>query len=247
MTYDSGDYPQALDAALTLADYAGFAGPQGRERQARQAARHRHLHLHRGLRHRAVGRGRLAGRRRRPVGIGQDPVQPDRQRHRPHRQPQPRPGPRDDLRPARLELSRHAGRPGRGRPWRHRQDAVRHGHLRLALAGGRRLRHRQGGGQDHRQGQEDRRPPAGGGRGRHRVQGRQVHRRRHRQGQDDPGGRLGRLCAAQLSRGTSSRGWRRRAFYDPINFTFPAGTQICEVEIDPDTGVVDHRQLHGGR
>ena len=29
------------------------------------------------------------------------------------------------------------------------------------------------------------------------------------------------------------------AFYDPTNFTFPAGTQICEVEIDPDTGAVD--------
>src|SRR5213079_1236667 len=28
------------------------------------------------------------------------------------------------------------------------------------------------------------------------------------------------------------------AFYDPTNFTFPAGTHICEVEIDPDTGDV---------
>ena len=28
------------------------------------------------------------------------------------------------------------------------------------------------------------------------------------------------------------------AFYDPSNFTYPAGTHICEVEIDPDTGVV---------
>ncbi len=26
------------------------------------------------------------------------------------------------------------------------------------------------------------------------------------------------------------------AFYDPTNFTFPAGSHICEVEIDPDTG-----------
>jgi carbon-monoxide dehydrogenase large subunit len=29
------------------------------------------------------------------------------------------------------------------------------------------------------------------------------------------------------------------AFYDPLNFSFPAGTHICEVEIDPDTGVVE--------
>ncbi|MDX1529479.1 MAG: molybdopterin cofactor-binding domain-containing protein, partial [Gammaproteobacteria bacterium] len=28
------------------------------------------------------------------------------------------------------------------------------------------------------------------------------------------------------------------AFYDPANFTFPAGTHVCEVEVDPDTGVV---------
>jgi len=29
------------------------------------------------------------------------------------------------------------------------------------------------------------------------------------------------------------------AFYDPLNFTYPAGTHICEVEIDPETGVVE--------
>jgi carbon-monoxide dehydrogenase large subunit len=28
------------------------------------------------------------------------------------------------------------------------------------------------------------------------------------------------------------------AFYDPANFTFPAGAHICEVEVDPDTGAV---------
>ncbi len=27
------------------------------------------------------------------------------------------------------------------------------------------------------------------------------------------------------------------AFYDPLNFTYPAGTHIAEVEVDPDTGV----------
>jgi carbon-monoxide dehydrogenase large subunit len=31
-------------------------------------------------------------------------------------------------------------------------------------------------------------------------------------------------------------GLKEGAFYDPTNFTFPAGTHICEVEIDPDTG-----------
>ena len=31
-------------------------------------------------------------------------------------------------------------------------------------------------------------------------------------------------------------GLKETAFYDPSNFTFPAGCYICEVEVDPDTG-----------
>jgi carbon-monoxide dehydrogenase large subunit len=31
-------------------------------------------------------------------------------------------------------------------------------------------------------------------------------------------------------------GLNENAFYDPSNFTYPAGTYICEVEIDPATG-----------
>jgi carbon-monoxide dehydrogenase large subunit len=34
-------------------------------------------------------------------------------------------------------------------------------------------------------------------------------------------------------------GLKEGAFYDPTNFTFPAGCHICEVEIDPDTGHVE--------
>lgn len=55
------------------------------------------------------------------------------------------------------------------------------------------------------------------------------------------------------------------AFYDPTNWTFPCGCHICEIEIDPDTGVAEilkivavddvgevinpmivHGQIHGG-
>jgi carbon-monoxide dehydrogenase large subunit len=32
-------------------------------------------------------------------------------------------------------------------------------------------------------------------------------------------------------------GMDENAFYDPANFTYPAGVHICEIEIDPDTGV----------
>jgi len=34
-------------------------------------------------------------------------------------------------------------------------------------------------------------------------------------------------------------GLKEGAFYDPTNFTFPAGAYVCEVEIDPDTGHTD--------
>ncbi|HKI73407.1 MAG TPA: xanthine dehydrogenase family protein molybdopterin-binding subunit [Pseudomonadales bacterium] len=34
-------------------------------------------------------------------------------------------------------------------------------------------------------------------------------------------------------------GLAEKAFYDPANFTYPAGTHICEVEVDPDTGVTE--------
>jgi carbon-monoxide dehydrogenase large subunit len=33
-------------------------------------------------------------------------------------------------------------------------------------------------------------------------------------------------------------GLKEGAFYDPTNFTFPAGCHVCEVEIDPETGIV---------
>ena len=31
-------------------------------------------------------------------------------------------------------------------------------------------------------------------------------------------------------------GLNENAFYDPTNFTYPSGTYVCEVEVDPDTG-----------
>ena len=34
-------------------------------------------------------------------------------------------------------------------------------------------------------------------------------------------------------------GLSEKAFYDPGNFTYPAGTHVCEVEVDPETGTVE--------
>ena len=34
-------------------------------------------------------------------------------------------------------------------------------------------------------------------------------------------------------------GLDENAFYDPLNFSFPAGCHICEVEVDPETGEIE--------
>ena len=38
-------------------------------------------------------------------------------------------------------------------------------------------------------------------------------------------------------------GLNENAFYDPTNFTYPAGSYICEVEVDPETGKVKIEQF----
>jgi len=49
---------------------------------------------------------------------------------------------------------------------------------------------------------------------------------------------LGAYTAHNLPEGMEP-GLKEGAFYDPANFTFPAGCYICEVEVDPDTGTTD--------
>ncbi|MEM7746185.1 MAG: xanthine dehydrogenase family protein molybdopterin-binding subunit [Pseudomonadota bacterium] len=38
---------------------------------------------------------------------------------------------------------------------------------------------------------------------------------------------------------TLEPGLEETSFYDPANFTYPAGAYICEVEVDPETGVIE--------
>ena len=49
---------------------------------------------------------------------------------------------------------------------------------------------------------------------------------------------LGAYTAHNMPEGMEP-GLKESAFYDPSNFTFPAGTYACEVEVDPETGVTD--------
>ncbi len=247
LQYDTGDYQASLDKALQLADYAGFAGRRAASEAKGKLRRRRFLLLHRGLRHRTLGRGRLAGLRRRPVGERQGPLCHDRRRPGVHRHPQPRPGPRDDLRPADRREAGRADRQRRGDPRRHRQDAGRHGHLRLALDRGRRPGDRQRRREDHREGEKDRRASARG------------------QSEADIDFKDGSFTVKGTDRAKSigevvfaayvphnypqglEPGMEETAFYDPANFTYPAGCYICEVEVDPETGVVRDRPLRCGR
>ena len=226
-----------------MADVAGFAARKAESREARQAARARLRVVHRGLRPRAVERRRRARRARGPVrgGRGARAIRPAASRCSPARTATARATRRRSRRssPTRLGIPIDERR---RRARRHRPRPVRHGHLRLALARGRRHGDRQGARQGRRQGQEDRRAPARGGRGRHRVQGRQVHAspaptaaRRSREVA------LAAYVPHNYPLDKLEPGLNETAFYDPTNFTFPAGTHICEVEIDPETGVVQRR------
>jgi aerobic carbon-monoxide dehydrogenase large subunit len=47
---------------------------------------------------------------------------------------------------------------------------------------------------------------------------------------------LGAYVAHKFPTSEIEPGLKETAFYDPTNFTFPAGCHICEVEVDPDTG-----------
>ena len=74
---------------------------------------------------------------------------------------------------------------------------------------------------------------------RYRVQSGCLWRCGHRQPKDLPGD-----CIVPLTSPSTTR-WRllepgleEQAFYDPVNFTFPSGAHVAEVEIDPETGVV---------
>ena len=50
---------------------------------------------------------------------------------------------------------------------------------------------------------------------------------------------LNAYTAHGISTAELEPGLKEGAFYDPTNFTFPAGCHICEVEIDEDTGVTE--------
>ncbi len=195
MCYDTGDYDASLKKAQEIHDTAGFAKRKAESEFEGQTARPRLFRLHRGVRYRALGRGRFARRRRRLMGIGRSAGQSDRHGGNSDGIAFARAGARDDIRATRLRPARHPDRQCLHRAWRYRQSADGHGHVWLALRRGRHVGHRQSARQDRGKGEESRCARARSARGRHRVQGRQVHRQRYRQER-----RLGHDRAAGLCR-----------------------------------------------
>ena len=181
MTYDAGDYDASLKKALEIADYKGFG------KRKRESARHgklRGIGFSTYIEACGIAPSQAVGSLGGGVGLwesaevrvnptGSVEVLTGCHAH----------GQGHETTFAQL-VSERLGIPIENvsrRARRHRQGAVRHGHLRLALRRGRHVGDGQGARQGRGQGQEGRRPHAGSRRRRHRVQGRQVHRRRHRQ------------------------------------------------------------------
>ena len=248
LSYDSGEYGKALDMALEMSDYAGFAA---RRAEAEARGNYRGIGLSTwveicGLAPSAVTKA--IGDRGRRLGVVDRAHPPDRVGDRDHGLVGPRSGPRDVLVADRRERARHPVRPGRGRPRRHRPVALRPRHLRLALAGRRRHRPasdlregaRQGAPRSRRTCSSARPTTSSGRRGRWQVKGSPERAKTIQElafaawaGDSMPAGVEPNLEAT--------------TFYDPPNFTFPFGSHIAEVEIDAETGKVDDRALHGDR
>ena len=129
----------------------------------------------------------------------------------------------------------------RGDPRRHQHRAVRQGHVRLALAGGRRRGDRPGRREGAGQGEADRRAQARGGAGGHRGQPTAASGCAARPTRADDA-RRGRRRGLH-PRWTSPRAWRpgstRSASTTRRTSSGPFGAHACVVEVDAETGKVD--------
>ena len=225
-------------------DLDAFRREQEELRAQGHLPRHRLLDLHGDLRPRAVARGRArAASASRPASGSPRScacTRPARRRCYTGTLAA-RPGPRDRLRPDR-------GRPlgitpdaGRGHPRRHRHRPVRHGHLRLALAGG--------GRRVARPARRTRWPtrPSGSSRtcsrprprtsscadGKYQVKGSPD------KGHDARRGRAAPPTSPRTCPRAWSPGWRRRRSTTRRTSSGPFGAHACVVDVDAETGKVE--------
>ena len=237
MAYDAGDYDASLKKAMELADYKGIAK---RKREAARRGKLRGIGFSAYIEACGIAPSQAVGSLGGGVGLWESAevrVNPTGSVEILTGSHCPRPRPRDDVRPARIGPARHPDRQHLDRAWRHRQGAIRHGHLWLAL--GRRSACRRS--------------------SRRWIRSRPRPRRSRRivleAAEGDIEFKDGKFTVAGTDKsapGATSRstptsrtnspvrnlkpGLKESAFYDPTNFTFPAGCHICEVEVDPETG-----------
>ena len=156
--YDAGDYNASLQKALQIHDYKGFGK---RKRESERHGKLRGIGFATYIEACGVAPSSLVGQLGAGVGlmgIGRGAGQSDRLGGTAHRLSSTRPGPRDHVRATGVGAARHSDRQCVGGARRHRQGAVRHGHLRLALRRRRHVGDRQGARQGRGQSQK-RSPP----------------------------------------------------------------------------------------
>ena len=244
LTYDSGNYEAATARAMELFDYDGL-----RAEQAARRASGDPVQLGIGISTFTEMCGLAPSRtlvgvevRGRRLGALHDPDPADRQGRTGHRYVPARAGPRHRLEPDRQRLTGHPGGRHRGDLRRHRARAVRHGHLRVPVAGRRRggdPARRRG---RRRQGQGDRRVTCSRSSpddlefvdGSFRVKG-------------DPDSAKTIQAVAweaftshDLPDGTDPNLFGASTV-DPQVFSYPHGTHLCAVEVDTETGMTKIR------
>jgi carbon-monoxide dehydrogenase large subunit len=246
LTYDTGDYDATLDQGQELADVAGFPA-----RKAASEAKG----LKRGIGYSCyieacgIAPSNIAGalgRARRPVRGGEVRVHPTGSvtvftGSHSHGQ-----GHETTF----AQVVAAAGHPGgrrRHRARRHRPRALRHGHLRQPLAQRGRHGHREGVDKIIAKGKKIAAHLMEASRHRHRVRQRRVQGRRHRQEGALRQVALTAYVPHNYPLDKLEPGLNENAFYDPTNFTYPAGTYICEVEVDPPPAHPGRALHRGGR
>ena len=161
LQYDSGNYFATLDAALKQADYAGFTA---RKAAAKAKGKLRGIGVSTYLEACGIAPSKVVGSLGARAGLyevanirvhptGSVSVFTGTHSH----------GQGHETTLAQL-VSDQLGIPHRAGgycAWRYREDSLRHGHLRQPQPRGRRQRHGEGDGQDHREGKENRGAPDG--------------------------------------------------------------------------------------
>ena len=226
MKYDSGDFPAVFERAVEDRRRERLQAAQARVEETRQAARARHRQL-------------SGGHSPAEQGNGRHPLRTERRRDHHHRDTRLWAGPRRAVRAGADGEARRPVRAHQAPPRRQRRIARRRRHRRLALDVCERHRDPRRRGRSHQEGQADRRLRAGGVCGRHRVRQRPVHYRGDRPLDRHHGAGREAASGVKLPEGVPNSLSVKHVSNEPIPSVFPNGCHVAEVEVDPDTGVVE--------